>query len=121
MTFAEAEAQARRTPALLGWSVLRALLAEPLREPQGEVVSQTAWYASRYRPSRTLRRLDDARWPKVWYVRSQTDFERLLNVGQQVIRIFYAGGIAHQAITNPQPLAFLRRKFVVRHQRRLFH
>ncbi len=58
---------------------------------------------------------------EVWYDRSQTDFERLLNVGQQVIRIFYASGIAHQAITNPQPLAFLRRQLVVRHQRRLFH
>src|SRR5262245_31334839 len=73
------------------------------------------------RAPRTLWRLDDTRWTKVGYDRSQTDFERLLNVGQHVIRIFYAGGIAHQAITNPQPLAFLRRKFVVRHQRRLFH
>ena len=101
------------------------LLAEPLLERQGEAVPQTAWHA---KPLLTFsdalalgRRALDARWTEVWYDRSQTDFERLLNVSQQVIRIFYASGIAHQAITNPQPLAFLRRQFVVRHQRRLFH
>ena len=76
---------------------------------------------SRYRPARTLWRLDDACWTEVWDDRSQTGFKRLFNVGQQVIRILDAGGIAHQAIMNPQPLAFLRRQFVVRHQCRLFH
>ena len=56
---------------------------------------------SRYRPARTLWYLDDARWTEVWDDRSQTDFECLFNVGQQVLRILYTGGIAHQAITNP--------------------
>ena len=91
----------------------------------GEAVPQTAWHA---KPLLTFsdalalgRRALDSCWTEVWSDRSQTDFERLLNVGQQVIRILYPRGIAHQAITNPQPLAFFRRQFVVRHQRRLFH
>jgi hypothetical protein len=135
VTFAEAQAHlgmatqhrwsatalARMTPVLPSWSVLMTLLAAPLLERQGETVPQTSWYA---KPLPTFS--DDLALGRGvldygMYDRSQTDFERLLNIGEQVIRIFYAGGIAHQAITNPQPLAFLRRKFVVRHQRRLFH
>ena len=62
----------------------------------GRVCLRLLSMPSRYRPARMLWYLDDAHWTEVWDDRSETDFECLFNVGQQVLRILDASGVAHQ-------------------------